>query len=240
MRRGSPWPRTRWGVALKNSSGRAGGVHAIVEIAAARRLRFLHPRGPAPVVRHAGGPHFLAAEGRAKTGHVRRLAGRGPGNRIAEPRREIVAIDDAIPRALGEPKPVVVLLHEDAVDGVYKAHAEANDIAGSSCVRRRRTCKAENGGHLHVKSTIAPPLLPIILARHPESLVVRGICTELAMVIQSNRLSVRCRHCGYESSGWALSSTAPASFSSDPTAVERRPVTPASALVPLSDVAQQH
>ena len=63
---------------------------------------------------------------------------------------------------------------------------------------------------------------------------------ELAMVIQSNRLAVRCRHCGYESSGWALSSTALASLSSDPTAVERRPVPPASALVPLSDVAQQH
>jgi len=48
------------------------------------------------------------------------------------------------------------------------------------------------------------------------------------MVIQSNRLAVRCRHCGYESTGWALSSTA----------VEPGP--PASALVPLSDVAQQH
>jgi len=51
---------------------------------------------------------------------------------------------------------------------------------------------------------------------------------ELAMVIQSNRLAVRCRHCGYESTGWALTSTA----------VEPGP--PASALVPLSDVAQQH
>ena len=51
---------------------------------------------------------------------------------------------------------------------------------------------------------------------------------ELAMVIQSNRLAVRCRHCGYESTGWALSSTA----------VEPGPR--ASALVPLSDVAQQH
>jgi hypothetical protein len=63
---------------------------------------------------------------------------------------------------------------------------------------------------------------------------------ELAMVIQSNRLSVRCRHCGYESSGWALGSTALASLSSDPTRVEPRPVKPGSALVPLSDVAQQH
>ena len=63
---------------------------------------------------------------------------------------------------------------------------------------------------------------------------------ELAMVIQSNRLWVQCRHCGYESSGWALSSTALTSLSSEPTAVEPRPVSPASALVSLSDVAQQH
>ena len=60
------------------------------------------------------------------------------------------------------------------------------------------------------------------------------------MVIQANRLWVRCRHCSYESSGWALTSTSLESLSADPTAGEPRSVTPASALLPLSDVAQQH
>jgi hypothetical protein len=58
---------------------------------------------------------------------------------------------------------------------------------------------------------------------------------ELAMVIQSNRLSVRCRHCGYESSGWALTSTAPSSMPSTSSISSS-----ASTLSSLPDVARQH
>jgi hypothetical protein len=57
---------------------------------------------------------------------------------------------------------------------------------------------------------------------------------ELTMVIQSHRLSVKCRHCGYESRGWALTSTAP-SIPSNASTVS----TPAT-LASLPDVARQH
>ena len=129
-------PRTRCGVALKNSSGRAALVDAVVEIAAAGRLRLLHPRGAAAEVGDAGRPHLLRADRRAQRRgrEARALAVRRILEHAREQRRRIVARDDLVPARRLRPEPAAFALDDDA--GCRSIQFHMRDHAGIEVVHR--------------------------------------------------------------------------------------------------------
>jgi hypothetical protein len=57
---------------------------------------------------------------------------------------------------------------------------------------------------------------------------------ELTVVIQSSRISVRCRHCGFESSGWAVTAPTSSSLSHSTRTVKLGRKPPATTVLPLA------